>query len=179
MSVRAIAELAQDLRERLPEWLGVVATRYGIPLPTDPLILDWWQVATDEPAQRYPVVHVRHAGARLGILQQHEGVHDSTHSVVIEFEHLSEQREVVAACMGYAAEAFVRYLDTYPLGSRVAGGLIQKIAAPDGQALRLTVDEVMARVIPQPAEPSVIQYRWGMSLSFDLSVRDTTWSDQP
>jgi hypothetical protein len=176
MSVRAVAEVGADLRARLPEWLGVVATRYGVPMPTDPGVLDWWQVATDEAATHYPYVHVRHAGARLGILQQHDGVHDSTHSIVIEFEHLSEDREAVAACMAYAAEAFLRWLDTYPLGSRTLGNLVQKIAAPDGQNIRLQVDDVMARVIPQPGHPSVVQYRWGMTLSFDISVRDTSWS---
>jgi hypothetical protein len=176
VSVRAIGELAADLKARLPGWLGVVGERYGVVMPLEPMVHEWHEVATDEPHKGFPYVHVRHGGARLGIHRAHAGVHDSTHSVVLEFEHLSQNREEVAACMSYAAEAFLLYLDTYPLGSRTPGNLVQKIAAPDGQNIRLQVDEVMAREIPQPQQPSVIQYRWGMTLAFDIDVRDTTWS---
>jgi hypothetical protein len=180
MSVRAVAEIARDLKERLPEWMGVVADRYGVPLPITPTVFEWWQVATDEApkAKQWPAVHVRHAGARLGTRKAHEGVHDSTHSVVIEYDHLSEDRNTVAASMTYAAEAFLRWMDTYPLGSREGARLIQKIAAPDGQNIRLQVDEVMARIIPQPGVSDVVQYRWGMTLTFDIDVRDTTWSPE-
>jgi hypothetical protein len=176
MSVRVVAEMAEDLKARLPEWMGRVAERYGVPLALDPDVKHWWEVATDEPTTKYPVVHVRHAGARLGLLQGHDGTHDSVHSVVIEYEMLSEQREAVAAAMTYASEAFLLYLNTYPLGSRTVGNLIQKISAPDGQNIRLQVDEVMARIVPQPATPHVVQYRWGMTLTFDIDVRDSTWS---
>jgi hypothetical protein len=153
--------------------------------PTDPLVLDWWQVATDEVPQRedgsspYPCVHVRHAGARLGIRQAHDGVHDSTHSIVLDFMHVGEDREAMAAVMTYADEAFLRWMDTYPLGSRSVGGMTQKIAPPDGQNIRLQSDPVMARSVPQPERPDVVQYTWGFSLSFDVTVRDTTWSDTP
>lgn len=181
MSVRAVGEFGADLRTRLPEWFGVVASRYGVPLPEITTVHDWWQVATDEAAPSYPFVHVRHAGGRLGIQRQHNGVHDSTHSLVIEFEHMSYDREAVAACMVYAPEAFLRYLDTYPLGSRELGTLVMKIAPPDGQGIRLTADEVMARVTqPKTAtSPQKIAYRWGMSLSFDIEARDTSWREQP
>ena len=149
MSVRVVAELAEDLKARLPEWMGRVADRYGIPLPRTPNVQHWWEVATDEVAKVWPVVHVRHAGGRVGIQMGHDGTRDSVHSIVIEYEHLSEHREDVAAAMTYAVEAFLGYLETYPLGSRALGKLVQKIAAPDGQNIRLQVDEVMARVIPQ------------------------------
>lgn len=178
MSLRALGELARDLEERLGEWLGIVADRYGVPLPLTPFVHQWHEVATDEPPKGYPYVHVRHAGARLGIQKAHQGVHDSMHSVVIEFEQLSEDRASVAACMTYAPEAFLRWLDTYPLGSRSLGGMIQKIAPPDGQNIRLQGDEVMARQVPQPGQPTVVQYRWGMSLAFDIEVRDTSWSTE-
>lgn len=175
MSVRVVGEIAADLRARLPEWMGIVADRYGMPLPRTPHVQDWWQVATDEVPTAWPVVHVRHAGGRMGIRQGHVGTRDSVQSIVIEYEHLSEHREEVAAAMTYACEAFLGYLETYPLGSRALGKLIQKISAPDGQNIRLQVDEVMARVIPQPALPHIVQYRWGMTLTFDIDVRDSTW----
>ena len=73
MSVRVVAEMAEDMRARLPEWMGRVAERYGVPLPLDPDVKHWWEVATDEPTKKYPVVHVRHAGARFGLLQGHDG----------------------------------------------------------------------------------------------------------
>lgn len=180
MSVRVVAEIARDLKERLPEWMGVVAERYGVPLPLTPTVFQWHEVATDEApkSDQWPVVHVRHAGGRLGLRQGHDGTHDSVHSVVLEYDHLSENREAVAASMTFVCEAFLQYLNTYPLGSRAVGRLVQKIGGGDGQNIRLQVDEVMARTNPPDGTLAKVTYRWGMTLTFDIDVRDSTWSPE-